>query len=155
MVLDPDILKVSLDLSNITEGRQTVVFTKEIINTPSNLTVVGIKPDQTTIVASKLIPLTVSIKIKTTGELGPNLILQRIATDPASIEVLAPRKMRRNGITIQTEPVDLTRLTHTTTLYPKLILPSEVRFIEGKPPTVKLICEILDKSIKGPKEAQS
>jgi diadenylate cyclase len=154
-LLDPNILKLSLDLSTIVEGKQTVAFTKEMINTPSNLTVVGLQPDQTTIVASKLVPLNASIKVKTTGELDPNLILQRMEVDPASIEVLAPRKIRKTGITIQTEPVDLGKLTHTTTLYPKLVLPSEVRFVGEKPPTVKLTCKILNKSSKASEDRPS
>jgi uncharacterized protein (TIGR00159 family) len=154
-LLDPATLKLSLDLSNISEGKQSVAFTKEMVNTPSNLSVVNIQPDQTIIIASKLVPLTVPVKVKTSGELAPGLILQRIGVNPDSIEVLAPRKLRKIGLAIQTEPIDLTKVLNSTTLTPKLVFPSDIRFTNEKPPSVKLTIEIRSKSAQGSREKKS
>jgi YbbR domain-containing protein len=97
----------------------------------------------------------VPVKVKTSGELAPGLILQRIGVNPDSIEVLAPRKLRKIGLAIQTEPIDLTKVLNSTTLTPKLVFPSDIRFTNEKPPSVKLTIEIRSKSAQGSREKKS
>jgi len=60
-----------------------------------------------------------------------------------SVSVMIPDIVDRKKISITTEPVELKSITGTTTLIPKLIIPSEIRFPGDKPPEVKITIEAL------------
>ncbi len=68
-LFDPSGLKISLDLSTIRQGGQELALNKEMVKSPSNLNVVGIKPERIHITAYKLISTTVPIEVKTVGTL--------------------------------------------------------------------------------------
>ncbi len=141
-LLNVDTLKISLNLSQLQEGRQEIVLTKEMINTPSNLNVVGIKPNRITVNASRFIHASVPIEVVTENEPASGVIIQKITVTPSSIKVLMPGKLYRNKMKIQTTPIDLRQITSTTTLAPKLSIPPEVHFESGREPSIKVIIKI-------------
>jgi len=55
---------------------------------------------------------------------------------------LIPGKLNQNGARIRTEPIDLGKLTSSTTLEVRLILPTHVRFAEGKSSVVKVTIKL-------------
>ena len=141
-LLNTDALKVSLNLSQVQEGKQDVMLTKEMINTPSNISVAGIKPSRITITASKFVRVSVPVEVVTENEPGPGIIVQKITVTPSSLRVLVPARQLRNNIKIQTAPIDLQALTASTTLTPKLVIPPEFQF-EGKTaPSVNVVIKI-------------
>ena len=141
-LLNMEALKISLNLSQIQEGKQEIVLTKDMIRTPFNLSVVGIKPGRITIAASKFIHVSVPVKVITENAPAPGIIIQKITANPASVKVLAPGRMLKSGIKIQTEPIDLNPLTSTQTFTPRLLYPPEIQFEGGRPPSVKVVVKI-------------
>ena len=141
-LLNADALKISLNLSQIQEGRQEIALTKEMINTPSNLTVVGIKPSRITVNASRFIHASVPIEVVTENSPVAGITIQKITVTPSSIKILMPGKLYRDKMKIRTTPIDLRLITSTTTLAPKLIIPPEVHFEGGKEPTIKVIIKV-------------
>jgi uncharacterized protein (TIGR00159 family) len=142
-LLNPETLKVSLDLSQIREGRNEIVLSSEMIRKPSNLTVVGIAPSQLVMTASRLIPTSLPVQVITEGRLPDGLTLQKISVTPAHVTGLVPAKVNPNGVRIRTEPVDLGKVTESTTVEAKLMIPSNVRFAGGKPPVVKITIRLV------------
>ena len=141
-LLNTDALKVSLNLSQIQEGKQDIILTKEMINTPSNISVVGIKPSRITITASKFVRVSVPVEVVTENEPGPGIIVQKITVTPSSLRVLVPTRQLRDNIKIKTAPIDLQAMTATTTLKPKLVIPPEVQFEGKKAPSVNVVIKI-------------
>jgi uncharacterized protein (TIGR00159 family) len=149
-LLDPTTLKVSVDLTTIHEGKQKVPLTRDVVRIPSNLSLGGIKPDAIQITAYHLLPIEIPIEVNITGEPPGGLAVQRIEVIPPSVTVLIPSKLRGKNMTGRTEPINLREVSKTTTIVPKLIFPSEVRFVNGKPPGVKVTIELQSTSSKVP-----
>jgi len=154
-LLDPKTLKISLDLAGIREGEQNVVITRDMVRIPSNLSLEGIKPDAVQITAYKLVPVEVPIEVSTKGDLPAGLTLKRIEVTPSSVTVLAPLAFRKEGIKIGTEAIGLEQVTETRTLVPKLLIPTEIRFVNGKPPRVKATIEVQTPPTEVPPEKSS
>jgi diadenylate cyclase len=141
-LLNTEALKISLNLSQVQEGKQDIMLTKEMINAPSNINVVGIKPSRITLTASKFVHVAVPIEVVTENEPVPGIIVQKITVTPSSLRVLVPSRQLRNNIKIKTAPIDLQSLTATTTLKPKLVIPPEVHFEGKREPSVNVVIKI-------------
>lgn len=140
--LPADSLKVSLNMSNIREGRQVVVLTKDMMKIPSNLSVVGIYPRELTVEANRLIPISVPIQIRTKNKL-PRGYSAHLSTIPSTVRVLVPSDSPPNSIAVQTEDIDLSKITDTNTaVKADLRFPSTVQFETGKPPSVRVVVRI-------------
>lgn len=144
-LLNPDTLKLSVDLSQIREGWHEIALSKDMVRRPSNLAVVGISPPQIGMSATRLIAASLPVEVITTGRPPAGLTVQQIRAEPPEVKALIPGRLSRNGVRIRTEPIDLTNVAFSTTLEAKLILPPNIQFEGGKPPIVKIIIRI-DKS---------
>ncbi len=78
----------------------------------------------------------IPIEVRTEGGLSPGLILQRVEAKPTHISVLVPRRYAGTDLQIPTEPLDLRKVTATTTHTLRLIPPPDTYFESGKPATV-------------------
>ena len=141
-LLDQAGLKVALDLSQIESGRQEIPLTREMVNAPSNLSVVEIKPNRVRISASPLVHLQLPVEVVTENDPAPGLTVQKITVLPSSIKVLAPRTLRPNITRIRTEPIDLRSFSGTRNISVKLVLPADVQFETPKPPSVSITVRI-------------
>jgi uncharacterized protein (TIGR00159 family) len=148
-LLNPDTLKVSLDLSQIREGWREIALSKDMVKIPSNLTVVGISPAQIGMTASRMIQASLPIQVITEGRLPAGLSVQKISAAPPAVKVLIPSKLSQNGIRIKTEAIDLKKVASSTTLGVRLIFPSDIQFAGGKPPMVKVTIKLKKSSRPG------
>lgn len=140
-LLNSQILKISLDMSKIKEGKQELVLEREEVRHPSNLSVVGMEPSKIQLIAHRMVPIDVPIKVQTSGKLPPGLTLRQMVVNPKSIQVMALPKGKKR-VQILTEPINLREITTTSTLTPKLVLSSDIRFVNNKPPNVQVTIEI-------------
>jgi len=140
-LLNPKELKISLDMSKIREGKQEVVLERDQVRHPSNLSVVGIEPGKIRLIAHQMVPFNVPIKAQTSGALPSGLTVRQIVVTPKSIQVMALPKGKRR-VEILTEPINLQDVIITSTFTPKLVLPSDARFVNDKPPNVQVTIEI-------------
>ena len=141
-LLNPDTLKVSVDLSQVREGSHEIALSKDMVKKPSSLTVVEISPAQIGMTASRLIQASLPIQVITEGRPPAALSVQKISAAPPDVRVLIPGKLNQNGIRIRTEPIDLGKVTSTTTQEVRLIFPSHVQFAEGRPPVIKVTIKL-------------
>jgi YbbR domain-containing protein len=148
-LLNPDALKLSLDLTQIREGWREIALSKDMVKKPSNLNVVGISPAQIELNASRMIPVSLPIQVVTEGHLPAGLSVQRISAAPATVKVLISGKPSQNGMQIKTEAIDLKKLTSSTTLGVRLIFPADVQFTGVKAPVVKVTIKLKKASRQG------
>lgn len=144
-LLKPRELKISLDMSVIKEGENDITLSKELVRNSYGLSVVNIDPSQISFDTYKLIPLTVPVELKTKGKPHSEVIIRDTRIEPKSVSVMAPSTVSRDKISITTEPIDLTSITETTTITPKIITVPELRFPQDKSPDIKVIIEVEDK----------
>jgi diadenylate cyclase len=147
-LLKPEELKLSLDMSGVKDGENKFFLTKDLINYPAGLSVLNIEPEEIKLKVYRLISLNVPIEINTQGRPPSDVKITQIKTVPEKVQVLIPSIIPQDQIKISTEPIDLKSIIQTTTLTPKLNIPSEARLPDDKYPEVKVIIEVEKKENK-------
>lgn len=140
-LINPDSLKIILDMSDIREGNQYVTLQENQIRLPSNLSLVRFEPRRIPLAAKKLGPVEGVVKVQTSGDLPGGLVLKQIAARPETLTVLAPMNGKKS-VRILTEPINLAEIKTTTTVKPKLVLPPDARFTGSEPPAVEVTIEV-------------
>jgi uncharacterized protein (TIGR00159 family) len=143
-LLDQKTLKIVVDMSNLKEGKQTLRLSRDLARFPSNLSVLNIQPDQIRITAWQLVATDMPVKVETTGAVPENLIVRSIEPKPATIEVLALPKNRKRLVAV-TEPINLSTITASAIVEPKIIFPPDIQFPDGRPPAVRVVITIESK----------
>ncbi len=138
-------MKLSLDLSSVSATKQEFILSKDMVNAPSNLAITEIKPAKTYIYASRLITGSFPVQITTQNSLPKNLMLQKMTISPYKIKALYDSRLNADNIRLQTEPIDLQKISTTSTLDVKAILPAGVYFPEDKPPALRVIIRVKNK----------
>ena len=141
-LLDPSTLKISVDLSNLVEGKQEIPLVRDMVRIPSNLSLMRINPDRIRISAYRLYTYNAPVHVNTIGSLRKGYSLKRISSVHETISVLAPNSAIRRKVAIQTETVDLSQIQETTSLDMRVVLPQDVRFKTGQMPWVKVMVEV-------------
>ena len=133
-LLNPDALRLSLDLSKVREGLNEIPVSGEMVKRPSNLAVAGISPSRIGITVSRLTAVSLPVVVVTEGRPPAGLSVQKIGVSPATVRALIPARLRENGLRIRTEPIDLKKVDSSSSLQVRLVPPPEVRFAGGKTP---------------------
>ncbi len=154
-LLDPDSLKISLDMAQIKPGWQMFLVTREDVRLPANLNLERIEPSVLRLNVTELVTLDIPIEVQTVGKLKEGLELEQLSVKPAQVQVIAPPKLRNSSIKIFTEPLDLSSIDDSTSFSPRLVVPTSIRFVDGKKPEVKVKIRIkeLSESKKKPVKA--
>jgi uncharacterized protein (TIGR00159 family) len=141
-LLDHQSLKISLDLSKIAEGKHEIILSKELVRYPTGLSVVSISPRKIIFESVRLTSFALPIEVKTIGEPPQGIRIRRIQVLPSSVMVIASPEVKADKTKILTEAVDLQKISDSQTLIAKLVIPSDIRFYEGKPPDVRIVVEV-------------
>jgi diadenylate cyclase len=145
-LLNPASLRLSVDLSGVREGRQEIELTYDMIKTPANVSVVSMTPSRIVVNASRLRSMVVPVDVRSEGALPAGIVLQRIEVKPTHVAVLVPKRFAGTDLQIPTEPIDLKKITATSTLTARLITPPDVSFEGGKPPLVEITVRVRSKT---------
>ncbi len=145
-LFDERSLKLSLDLSSLAEKKREFALAKDMLNTPSSLSVTEITPARIRVYASKLLSYTLPVNIITRSSLPNDVSLQKITLTPSTVKVLIDSRLRHEQIRIETEPIDLQRITTTTTVNTKVVLPVGVSFPDGKVPYISAVIKVKKKA---------
>ncbi len=141
-LLDENALNVTLDMSDIKEGQQQVNLSKDMVRRPSSLSVVALEPEKVSLTAHQLLTFEIPIEAHLTRKLGSGLRLVQVEISPEKISITIPSKYGGGSLRVRTEPIDLARITVTTTVSPDLILPDDASFADEKPPELEIRIEV-------------
>ncbi|MGV8058719.1 MAG: diadenylate cyclase [Smithellaceae bacterium] len=145
-LLDERSLKLSLDLSPIAEKKREFTLTKEMLNAPSGLSVAEITPAKIRVYASKLLSYTLPVNVVVHNSLPDSLALQKIVITPSTLKVLVDSRLRPDQLRIETEPIDLQKISSTTSINTKIVLPVGVSFPDNKGPAVYAVIKVKKKA---------
>ncbi len=138
-LLNVERIKIAIDLSQIRPGTQEIALTRDMVKTPSNLSVSNITPGRINVVTSRLIRVTVPIEVLTEKKPPDGFSVEGITASPAEAQVLVPQKLRGKRIRIMTEPIDLSLLDVQSIFTPSLRYPPDIQFSGGKAPVVRVV----------------
>lgn len=145
-LLRADTLKLSVDLSKLQQGWQTIALRKEMVNLPSNLSAASISPSHVELRASRLMPVSYPVEVVTINEPAKQMSVQRITVTPAAVKILLPANLLQKNLKIRTEPINLEELQGSTIIEPKIHYPTEAHFPGGKIPSVKVYIKMKGKA---------
>jgi len=137
-LLDEKNLRLSLDLSSLSDKKREFTLTPDMINVPSNLYVSEINPKTIRVYASKMIPANLPISIVTRNALPDHLVLQKMTPMPPSLRVLIDPRLKAEELKLQTEPVDLSKILHSLVVETELAPIAGISYPEGKAPVVRI-----------------
>lgn len=92
---------------------------------------VDIKPSSINVVIPVRRSKIVDVNIKTTGQVGNSLALKSIEANPSKIEITGDDSALKNISSIDTEPIDLSKITANKDFVAKLEIPDNVRILSG------------------------
>ncbi len=140
-----DQLKISLDLAKLRRGANEFPLTGEMLSLPSNLILVGIKPGNIRLRASRLLLRDAPVEVVTEGRPAARLVIETIKANPPAVKVLVPEARQGEKIRIKTEPINLQPLGGSVQMTSKLVLPPGLVFPDGKTPAVTVTINVRKK----------
>lgn len=146
-LLDPSVLKVSVSLSNLIEGRQDISLSGDMVRVPSNLSLVRIKPDTIRVTAYRFHPFNAQIRVNTSGELPKGCEFKGMNTNPVALPVFATRNFIRRKPPLETEKIDLSQINETRSFDTRILIPSEVRLRNNQSQWVRVTIYVTRKHI--------
>lgn len=141
-LLDPSILKISVSLSNLIEGRQDISLSGDMVRVPSNLSLVRIKPDTIRLTAYRFHPFNAPIHVNTSGELPKGSEFKGMSTDPATIPAYATKHFVKRKSALETEKIDLSQVHETRSFDTRIIVPPEVRLRSNQSQWVRVTIHV-------------
>ncbi|MGD2110471.1 MAG: diadenylate cyclase [Phycisphaerae bacterium] len=132
-LLAPSTLKVSLDLSEVTEGPQQIAIDESHVKLPSNLTLFRSVPRVVSFHIHTWVRARLAVTGSTEGRLPRDLRQRELRVTPEEVQVLIWRSFRSATTRLYTEPIDLSRLTDGSEFKAKLVVPEYVRLETGQP----------------------
>jgi uncharacterized protein (TIGR00159 family) len=144
-MLNEKTLRLSLDLSSIAEKKREFVLIPEMVNAPVNLTVTDISPDKIRVSASRMIPATLAVHVTTRNALPEDLVLQKMTFSPAGVRVMIDPRLKPENIRLETEPVDLRRISSSVIMEVKVMPTAGISFPDGAQPTVRVSVRVKKK----------
>jgi diadenylate cyclase len=140
--LKPETLKISVNLSPLARGKKKFTLTKDMVDVPPTISVVSIEPGEISVVASRLVPVSVPIGIDVKNAPPPGRAVEKITVIPGQVRVLVPHRLAQERISIRTAPIDLKTIPASTSLMRELVVPQDVQFEGGRTPTVRVVVKI-------------
>ena len=148
-LFDERSLKLSLDLSALAEKKREFTLAKDMLNAPSSLAVTEITPARIRVYASRLLSYTLPVNVVTRSSLSNDISLQKITLTPSNVKVLIDSRLRPEQVRMETEPIDLQKITKTTMVNTKVVLPVGVSFPDGKVPSISAVIKVKKKASLG------
>jgi uncharacterized protein (TIGR00159 family) len=126
-LLDENTLNVTIDMSEIKEGKQEVMLSTDLVRRPSSLSVVALTPLKVSLTAHQMLTIDLPVEAPIRGKVPSGLEFVGIEVVPETVSVMISSKFGRGPLKALTEVVELSRITETTTLNSVLILPEGAR----------------------------
>ncbi len=129
---DPAGLVISIDLSDIKEGTQTIPITAEMIRLPADLSVRRVHTQAITLTAHEMVNVRLPVRAQLDGKLPAPLKLTKVAISPEEVEVILPRVDAASQQVILTERIELGKIEEDTLLGVRLLMPYDGQLAPGQ-----------------------
>lgn len=108
--LQPEQIRIRINLDNAVVGNNTFTITRENITLPPGIHLKKITPGVVTVTLDDIIMKKFPVQVDWVGKLKANTLISRVVLDPAEIEVTGGSRILNKITTIYTEKVHLENL---------------------------------------------
>lgn len=129
---DPAGLVISIDLSDITEGEQTIPITADMLRLPADLSVRRVDTQTITLTAHEMVNVRLPVRPQLEGKLPAPLDLANVSLLPEHVKVILPRVDAASQREILTERIDLSKIEEDTLLSVRLLMPHYGQLAPGQ-----------------------
>lgn len=130
-LLDPSGLVVSLNFDDLKKGKNEFTLTGEDIELPSGIKLYDIEPKKIIINAIPTKTVSLPVKVQTMGKLPAGLKIVSIEAVPSTVKLIVPAEGNHIPKSINTEAVDISKISSSTTLNSQLVIPQKLRLPPG------------------------
>ena len=136
---------VKVDLSNMVEGKQTILLTGENLGLPARLSFVDSKPAQIVVTLAIMIKRSVKVLPQLVGALPTHLKIKQVKVIPDEIQVMMPPPKRGDKpLTLSTTPIYLNAIEDDNQVFCKIIAPPIVQPLVKPWPDVEVVIEVTE-----------
>ncbi|MFZ5760048.1 MAG: YbbR-like domain-containing protein [Thermodesulfobacteriota bacterium] len=150
--LDQQHIYRPIDLSRAEPGTRVFQNTEDSISLPRGVRLLRVKPTDIILQLDMLVKKNIPIQAVSSGEPPAGFTLVSITTDPPTLPVTGPQILVEQHDAISTSPIDVSRLTASTTRPVALELPPAISDLVGNPvvnATIVIKEKKEEKTIKG------
>ncbi|WP_332468465.1 diadenylate cyclase [Desulfogranum marinum] len=134
---------VNVNLSEINEGAQSVLITKNNLRLPRNITLLDAVPASLEVTLVGIVQKTVPVVPQLIGKLPEGKQLKIVKVEPETVQILAPPDQNGNKtVNVSTTPIYLNSIDSSTSLYCKIIAPPSMQPVDKKWPDIVITFEI-------------
>lgn len=137
--LDPQRVKVKVDLSTALPGRQTVVITADDVRLPRDVRVLDVDPSSFEVTLNAIVERDVPVVPQLVGSLPPGWKLQSVTVKPASVRAITPVGAEASAEpSVTTSPIYLQGISASAVLYAKIVAPPSFQPVDRRWPDVEV-----------------
>jgi uncharacterized protein (TIGR00159 family) len=125
--VDPDQLRVRVDLSKAVIGRNSFVLTRENVTLPPGVILKNLEPERIDVTLDVLVEKEVPLQADWVGSMPEELLLASARLTPDRVVVIGPSRMLENLQTLYTEEIPVDPLTATDSMTVTLALNPSVK----------------------------
>ncbi len=111
--IQPEQVRVKIDMDNAVIGNNTFTITRENITLPPGIHLKKITPEVVAVTLDDIITKKIPVQVDWIGKLKANILLSKVILDPAEIEVTGGSRILNKITTIYTEKVHLENLNQS------------------------------------------
>lgn len=138
--LDADDFPIKLNLRGVSETGKLTYFTEDLLTAPEGVTIAAVHPKRIDVTVEEFVSREVPVKVLLGGRLPAGLILQETRVVPERVWVVGFKSQLTGVSSAQTEVIDLSTLTATTTRRVTLTLGKEIlKFKDSREVEVTLV----------------
>jgi YbbR domain-containing protein len=131
--LDPNQIRVRLDISKAVPGLNSFTITEDDILLPPGTSLKKVEPNSINITVDTLGKKSLPVQVDWSGTLPPGILIQDVRLEPATVEVIGGELLLRGMDTIYTAKVPVDGLKHSGELRTALALtPASLRLAPGQ-----------------------
>ncbi|HBI15239.1 MAG TPA: hypothetical protein DDY20_06950 [Desulfobulbaceae bacterium] len=139
--LDLSLLKVLVDLSEVSEGEQTVALNEQNVRGSKKVKVLEIIPAAIDLQVKQLEEAVLPVEPQILGQLPAGLEVQSVEVRPAKLKVFIPKTRKKKNATspvLQTTPIYLNGLRESTTVYCTIVVPPGIHSPDRRWPDIEV-----------------
>lgn len=136
---------VKVDLSNMVEGKQTILLSGENLRLPARLSFVDSKPAQIVVTLAIMVKKSVPIVPQLVGALPAHLKIKQVKVVPNEIQVMMPPPKRGDKpLALSTTPVYLNIIDDESRVFCKIIAPPTIQPVVRPWQDVEVVIEVTE-----------
>ena len=125
--VDPDQLRVRVDLSKAVIGRNSFVLTRENVTLPPGVILKNLEPERIDVTLDVLVEKELPLQADWVGSMPEGLLLASARLTPGRVVVIGPSRMLENLQTLYTEEIPVDPLTASDSMTVTLALNPSVK----------------------------